>query len=233
MSSRDAQDASDGRPLVVVVGGGFAGLAAVKALKRAPVRVLLIDRRNHHVFQPLLYQVATAMLPPETIAAPIRELVRKQQNTTVAMADVIGIDPEGRRIVARVPERGETALTYDYLVLATGVGQSYFGHDEFAPFAPGLKSLVDAQAIRSKLLRAYETAETQEDPSQHQDMLTMVLVGAGPTGAELAGAIAEHGPGDPENGLPAHRSGSDARHPARGRSPHPAHLLRGAVTQGA
>ena len=190
MSSRDAQDA-DGRPLVVVVGGGFAGMAAVKALKRAPVRVLLVDRRNHHVFQPLLYQVATAMLPPETIAAPIRELVRKQQNTTVAMADVIGIDPQGRRIIACVPERGETAVTYDYLVLATGVGQSYFGHDEFAPFAPGLKSLVDAQAIRSKLLRAYETAETQEAPSKHQDMLTMVLVGAGPTGAELAGAIAE------------------------------------------
>ena len=117
------------------------------------------------MFQPLLYQVATAMLPPETIAAPIRELVRKQQNTTVAMAEVTGIDAEGRRVLLRVPDRGEIAVGYDYLVLATGVGQSYFGHDEFAPFAPGLKSLVDAQAIRSKLLSAYEIAETQADPS--------------------------------------------------------------------
>jgi NADH:quinone reductase (non-electrogenic) len=190
MSPRETQDAGDIRPRVIVVGGGFAGLAVVKALKHAPVQILLIDRRNHHVFQPLLYQVATAMLPPETIAAPIRELVRKQQNTTVAMADVTGVDPEGRRVLVSVPDRGETAVVYDYLVLATGVGQSYFGHDEFAPFAPGLKSLVDAQAIRSKLLRAYETAETQEDPSQHQNLLTMVLVGAGPTGSELAGTIA-------------------------------------------
>jgi NADH dehydrogenase len=190
MSARETQDAGDSRPGVVVVGGGFAGLTAVKALKHAPVRILLVDRRNHHVFQPLLYQVATAMLPPETIAAPIRELVQKQQNTNVAMAEVTGIDAEARRVLLRVPERGEIAVGYDYLVLATGVGQSYFGHDEFAPFAPGLKSLVDAQAIRSKLLSAYEIAETQQDPSKHKDLLTMVLVGAGPTGAELAGAIA-------------------------------------------
>jgi hypothetical protein len=172
------------------VGGGFAGLAAVKALKNAPVQILLVDRRNHHVFQPLLYQVATAELAREDVAAPIRELVRKQQNTIVAMAEVTGVDLDRRQVLFNAPDRGETAVRYDYLVLATGVEQSYFGHDEFAPFAPGLKSLVDAQAIRSELLRAYETAETEEDPSKHRDLLTMVLVGAGPTGTELSGAIA-------------------------------------------
>jgi NADH:ubiquinone reductase (H+-translocating) len=190
MSPFEALSARDGPPRVVVVGGGFGGLATAKALKNASVNILLIDRRNHHVFQPLLYQVATAMLPSGDIAAPIREVVRKQANTTVAMAEVTGVDPERRRLTAWVPDRGETAITYDYLVLATGVEQSYFGHDEFASFAPGLKSLEDAQAIRSKLLRAYETAETEEDPSKHRDLLTVVLVGAGPTGAELAGAIA-------------------------------------------
>ena len=151
MSTQEAQDAGDRRPRIIVVGGGFAGLAAVKALKHAPVRILLIDRRNHHVFQPLLYQVATAVLPPEDIAAPIREVVRRQSNTTVAMAEVIGVDPERRQVLAHAPDGGEASFPYDYLVLATGVEQSYFGHDEFAPFAPGLKSLVDAQAVRSKL----------------------------------------------------------------------------------
>src|SRR5215475_5597062 len=180
----------DSRPRVIVVGGGFAGLAAVRALKSAPVRILLIDRHNHHVFQPLLYQVATAMLPPEDIAVPIREALRKQQNTTVVMAEVTGVVPERRQVLAYAPDRGETAVTYDYLVLATGVEGSYFGHDEFARFAPGLKSLVDAQAIRSKLLRAYEIAEVEDDPSKHRDLLTIVLVGAGPTGCELAGTIA-------------------------------------------
>ncbi len=190
MSPREAPAAADGQPRVIVVGGGFAGLAAVKALKKAPVRILLIDRRNHHVFQPLLYQVATAMLPPSDIAVPIRQVLRKQGNAMVALAEVRGVDPERRQVLAYAPDRGEAALPYDYLVLATGVEQSYFGHDEFAPFAPGLKSLLDAQAIRAKLLRAYETAETEEDPSKHRDLLTVVLVGAGPTGVELAGAIA-------------------------------------------
>jgi NADH:quinone reductase (non-electrogenic) len=190
MNADPATTAGANRPRVVVIGGGFAGLAAVKALKNAPVSVLLIDRRNHHVFQPLLYQVATAMLPSGDIAAPIREVVRKQTNTSVIMAEVIGVDPERRHVVAWAPDRGEAALPYDYLVLATGVEQSYFGHDEFARFAPGLKSLEDAGDIRSKLLRAYETAETELDPSKHRDLLTVVLVGAGPTGAELAGAIA-------------------------------------------
>src|SRR5262245_8349055 len=190
MSPDAATIAGGSRPRVVVVGGGFAGLATVKALKDAPVSILLLDRRNHHVFQPLLYQVATAMLPSGDIATPIREVLRKQSNTSVAMAEVIGVDPERRQVIAWAPDRGEAAIPYDYLVLATGVEQSYFGHDEFARFAPGLKSLEDAGEIRSKLLQAYETAETEADPSKHRDLLTVVLVGAGPTGTELAGAIA-------------------------------------------
>ncbi|HYB41498.1 MAG TPA: FAD-dependent oxidoreductase, partial [Candidatus Methylomirabilis sp.] len=153
MSPAEALDTADRRPRVVVVGGGFAGLAAIKALRKAPVRILLIDRRNYHLFQPLLYQVATAMLPPSDIAVPIRGALRKQRNATVVMAEVTGVDPERRRVLAAVPDRDEAALPYDYLILATGVDQSYFGHDEFAPFAPGLKSIEDAQSIRSKLLR--------------------------------------------------------------------------------
>jgi NADH:ubiquinone reductase (H+-translocating) len=191
MGQSDAAAAQDPRPRVIVVGGGFAGLAAVKALRKAPVQILLIDRRNHHVFQPLLYQVATALLPPGDIAVPIRELVRKQPNALIAMGEVIGVDPERRQVHASAPDRGDIVLPYDYLILATGVEQSYFGHDEFAAFAPGLKSLEDATAIRSKVLRAYETAETEETPAKHRDLLTMVLVGGGPTGAELAGAIAQ------------------------------------------
>ena len=190
MSPNGTQAPSTSRPRVIVVGGGFGGLTAVQALRNAPVQVLLIDRRNHHIFQPLLYQVATATLPSGDIAAPIREVLRKQQNAVVALGEVVGVDPDRRQVIGWGPERGEVAVSYDYLVLATGVDQSYFGHDEFAPFAPGLKSLENAQSIRSKLLRAYEIAETEEDPSKHRDLLTVVLVGAGPTGAELAGAIA-------------------------------------------
>jgi len=178
------------RPRVVIVGGGFGGIAAARGLRDVPVDILLIDRQNHHVFQPLLYQVATAMLASADIAAPIRSILRKQTRTVVAMGEVTGIDVEKRRVLTS-SSRSELAVPYDYLVLATGVEQSYFGHDEFAAFAPGLKSLVDAQAVRAKILRAYERAEIEEDPSQHQDLLTFVLVGAGPTGVELAGAIAE------------------------------------------
>src|SRR5262245_66140565 len=191
MSPDASTTAGGSRPRVVVIGGGFAGLATVKALKDAPVSILLIDRRNHHVFQPLLYQVATGMLPSGDIATPLREVVRKHSNTSVAMAEVIGVDPERRHVVAWAPDRGEATIPYDYLVLATGVQQSYFGHDEFARFAPGLKSLTDAEAIRAKLLKAFEVAEIEVDPSQHRDLLTFVLVGAGPTGVEMAGAIAD------------------------------------------
>jgi NADH dehydrogenase len=178
-------------PHVVIVGGGFGGLAAAHALRNAPVRVTLIDRSNHHLFQPLLYQVATAMLAPGDIAAPIRHLLRKQRNVTVAMAEVTGIDVANRRVLVDYLGQPNTPFEYDYLILATGATHSYFGHNEFAPFAPGLKSLADAESARAKVLKAFETAEIQEDPSKHEDLLTFVLVGGGPTGVEMAGALAE------------------------------------------
>jgi NADH:ubiquinone reductase (H+-translocating) len=179
------------QPHVIIVGAGFGGLAAARALKDAPVRVLLLDRTNHHVFQPLLYQVATAMLAPSEIASPIREVLRKQRNATVALLEVTHVDADRRQVFFSYLDGEERSLPYDYLILATGVQQSYFGHDEFAPFAPGLKSLNDAEAIRAKLLKAFEIAEIEVDPAQHRDLLTFVLVGAGPTGVEMAGAIAD------------------------------------------
>ena len=179
------------QPHVIIVGAGFGGLAAARALKDAPVRVLLLDRTNHHVFQPLLYQVATAMLAPSEIASPIREVLRKQRNTTVALLEVTHVDADRRQVFFSYLDGEERSLPYDYLILATGVQQSYFGHDEFAPFAPGLKSITDAEAIRAKLLKAFEIAEIEVDPAQHRDLLTFVLVGAGPTGVEMAGAIAD------------------------------------------
>jgi NADH dehydrogenase FAD-containing subunit len=180
-----------GQPHVIIVGGGFGGLSAARALKDAAVHVTLLDRSNHHVFQPLLYQVATAMLGPEDIAAPIREVLRKQRNATVALLEVTRVDADKRQVFFNYLDGAERSLPYDYLILATGVQQSYFGHDEFAPFAPGLKSLIDAEAIRAKLLKAFEIAEIEVDPTQHRDLLTFVLVGAGPTGVEMAGAIAD------------------------------------------
>ena len=179
------------QPHVIIVGGGFGGLAAARALKKAPVRVILLDRMNHHLFQPLLYQVATAVLAPSEIASPIREVLRKQRNATVALLEVTRVDADARRVFFSYLDGAERSLSYDYLILATGVQQSYFGHDEFAPFAPGLKSLQDAEAIRAKLLKAFEIAELEVDPAQHRDLLTFVLVGAGPTGVEMAGAIAD------------------------------------------
>ncbi|HXI92335.1 MAG TPA: NAD(P)/FAD-dependent oxidoreductase [Blastocatellia bacterium] len=178
-------------PHVVIVGGGFAGMAAARALRNAPVRVTLIDRSNHHLFQPLLYQVATATLAPGDIAAPIRHLLRKQRNVTVAMAEVTGVDVANRRVLVDYLGQPDTPLEFDYLILATGASHSYFGHNEFAPFAPGMKTLADAESVRAKVLKAFETAEIEEDPSKHQDLLTFVLVGGGPTGVEMSGALAE------------------------------------------
>jgi NADH dehydrogenase FAD-containing subunit/outer membrane protein W len=178
-------------PHVVIVGGGFGGLAVARALRKAPVRVTLIDRSNHHLFQPLLYQVATATLAPGDIAAPIRHLLRKQPNVTVAMAEVTGVDVANRRVLVDYLGQPDTPFEYDYLILATGGSHSYFGHNEFAPFAPGMKTLADAESVRAKILKAFETAEIEEDPSKHQDLLTFVLVGAGPTGVEMAGSLAE------------------------------------------
>ena len=178
-------------PHVVIVGGGFGGLTAARALRNAPVRVTLIDRSNHHLFQPLLYQVATATLAPGDIAAPIRHLLRKQRNVTVAMAEVTGVDVANRQVLVDYLGQPDTPLEYDYLILATGASHSYFGHNEFAAFAPGMKTLADAESVRAKVLKAFETAEIEEDPSKHQDLLTFVLVGGGPTGVEMSGALAE------------------------------------------
>ena len=177
-------------PRVVIVGGGFGGLAAAKALRNAPVDVVLIDRSNHHLFQPLLYQVATSVLTPGQIASPIRGVLRGQKNATVILADVTGIDTEGRRLFTKNVDREGVAISYDYLVLATGVHHSYFGHDEFEKFAPGLKTVADAVVVRNRILQAFERAEAEEDPHRHNGLLTFVLVGAGPTGVEMAGAIA-------------------------------------------
>ncbi|MGB9431774.1 MAG: NAD(P)/FAD-dependent oxidoreductase [Candidatus Acidiferrum sp.] len=175
---------------IVVVGAGFGGLAATKALRKTPAKVTLIDRANHHLFQPLLYQVATSVLTPGQIGTPIRGILRNQKNTTVILGEVTGVDKDRRCVFVSDADRENVPIVYDYLVLATGVTHSYFGHNEFEKFAPGLKTLGDAVAIRHKILHAFEQAEAEEDPSRHRDLLTFILVGAGPTGVEMAGALA-------------------------------------------
>jgi NADH dehydrogenase FAD-containing subunit len=181
---------SDKRSVVVIVGGGFGGLAAARALKDAPVNVVLIDRVNHHLFQPLLYQVATSVLAPGQIASPIRSILRKSRNTTVVLGTVTAVDAASRQVIVENQDRTGVSVSYDYLILATGQTHSYFGHNEYEKYAPGLKNLADAVAIRNKILTAFEMAEAEEDPTQHPDLLTFVLVGAGPTGVEMASAIA-------------------------------------------
>src|SRR5271155_3633348 len=179
-----------GKKRVLIVGGGFAGIAAARALKRSDVEITLIDRRNHHIFQPLLYQVATAVLAPSEIAAPIRQLEAKQKNLSVLLAEVKGIDLAARNVEIVCPGIGSRKLEYDFLVIAAGMRPSYFGHDEFARFAPGLKSLNDAETIRAKILGAFELAATTDDEAERARQMTFVLVGAGPTGVELAGSLA-------------------------------------------
>src|ERR1700688_452313 len=181
---------SESVPRVVIVGGGFGGLSAAKALKDTPALIVLIDRTNHHLFQPLLYQVATSVLAPGQIGSPIRNILRRQQNTTVILGEVTGVDKDKKCVFVNDADRVGVPIGYDFLVLATGVTHSYFGRNEFEKFAPGLKSLADAVAIRNKILLAFEQAEAEEDPTRHGDLLTFVLVGAGPTGVEMAGAIA-------------------------------------------
>ncbi|HMG55833.1 MAG TPA: NAD(P)/FAD-dependent oxidoreductase [Kofleriaceae bacterium] len=176
------------RPHVVVIGGGFGGLAAARSLARAPVSVTLIDRRNHHLFQPLLYQVATAALNPSDIAYPIRAALAHQRNARVLLAAATSIDVAGRRVIL-----DDGALEYDYLVVATGATHSYFGHDDWAATAPGLKSIEDALEIRRRIFLAYEAAERESDPALQREWLTFAVVGAGPTGVELAGALGEIG----------------------------------------
>ncbi|HEX9056301.1 MAG TPA: NAD(P)/FAD-dependent oxidoreductase [Ktedonobacterales bacterium] len=174
------------QPRVVIVGGGFGGLKAARGLRGAPVRVTVIDHSNYHLFQPLLYQVATAGLSPADISAPIRGVLRRQENAEVILAEVTGVDVAGKRVLL-----GERAVPYDYLVIATGARHSYFGHDAWERWAPGLKSIPDATATRRKVLLAFEAAEQEYDVARQRELLTFVIVGAGPTGVELAGAIAE------------------------------------------
>jgi NADH:quinone reductase (non-electrogenic) len=176
---------------VVIVGGGFGGVAAARALKRSKAEVLIIDKRNHHIFQPLLYQVATAVLAPADIAAPIRQLAQKQKNLSVMLAEVIGVDLTSRSVQARTPEGELRSVSFDFLVVATGMQPGYFGHDEFAKYAPGLKNLSDADTIRTKILSAYERAELADNENERSRLMTFVLVGAGPTGVELAATIAQ------------------------------------------
>jgi NADH dehydrogenase len=177
----------DNRHHVVVVGGGFGGLEFTRSVAGAPVRVTLVDRRNHHLFQPLLYQVATTSLATSEIAWPLRHLVRRYPNVTTVLATVSGVDKEARRVLL---DDG-TSISYDTLVIASGARHSYFGKDEWEPFAPGLKTIEDATAIRRRILLAFERAEREPDPEVRKALMTFVIIGGGPTGVELAGTIAE------------------------------------------
>ena len=196
---------NDRLPHVVIIGGGFGGLNAAKALASAPVRITVIDRKNHHLFQPLLYQVATAGLNPSDIAMPIRSILRRQRNTEVFLGDVTAIDRQRRAVMV-----GTEEISYDYLIVATGATHSYFGHEEWSKRAPGLKTIEDALEIRRRVLVAYEAAERESDPERRRAWLTFLVVGAGPTGVELAGALGE---------IAHHTMARDFRHidPARAR----------------
>ena len=174
------------RTHVVIIGAGFGGLTAAMHLKRAEADVTVIDRRNHHLFQPLLYQVATAALSPADIAAPVRGILARQANANVILGEVTGIDVTGRAVLL-----AERRVSYDQLVIATGARESYFGHDEWAAVTSGLKTIEDATTMRRRILLAFERAEDSDDPEERRRLLTFVIIGGGPTGVELAGALAE------------------------------------------
>ncbi len=174
------------RPRIVIIGAGFGGLEAARNLSKAAVDITLVDRRNFHLFQPLLYQVATAALSPSDIAWPVRSVVRKQRNVTVLMTEITGVD-----VVAQTVSDGKVVIPYDYLIIATGASHSYFGHDEWAKYAPGLKTIDDALSLRERLLRAFEQAELTEDPLERRRFMSTVVIGGGATGVEMAGAIVE------------------------------------------
>jgi NADH dehydrogenase len=195
----------NGQPRVVIVGAGFAGLYCARALRRAPVTVTIVDRRNHHLFQPLLYQVATGGLSPADIAAPTRSILRRQRNADVALAHASGVDLQHQLV--RLDDR--SVLPYDHLVLATGATHAYFGHPEWAAIAPGLKTVEDALEIRRRILVAFERADRESDPERQRRWLTFVIVGGGPTGVELAGAVAE---------IARHTLASEFRHVDPGRA---------------
>jgi NADH:quinone reductase (non-electrogenic) len=179
------------RKRVVIIGGGFAGIAAARALRRCDADVVLIDRRNHHIFQPLLYQVATAVLAPAEIAAPIRQIEEKQKNLMVMLAEVTAVDLGSRSVSLSYSTSGSHKIAFDFLIIAAGMQSSYFGHDEFARYAPGLKNLRDAETIRSRILNAYELAELTDDENERTRLMKFVLVGGGPTGVELAASMAQ------------------------------------------
>jgi NADH dehydrogenase len=181
----------DRPPRVVIVGGGFAGLFAARALRKTPAAVTLVERNEHHLFQPLLYQCATGILSEGQITAPLRKVLQRHQNVECVAANVVDVDPAGRRIIGELPLGKRVEFSYDHLILAAGVQQSYFGHDEFALVAPGMKTIADALTIRRRVFGAFEMAETETDPGQQRRWLTFALVGAGPTGVELAGQIRE------------------------------------------
>jgi NADH dehydrogenase len=179
------------RHRVLVIGGGFGGLFATRVLRRAPVEVTLVDRVNHHLFQPLLYQVATGILSEGQIAPPIRSVLRRQRNTQVVLSEVTGFDLEARAVTARKADGGDLTIPYDSLIVAAGAGQSYFGHDEYSRWAPGMKTIDDALELRGRILGAFEMAALEQDPDRRRTWLTFVVVGGGPTGVEIAGQIAE------------------------------------------
>ena len=191
---------------IVIIGGGFAGIAAAKALRHCDAEVIVIDRRNHHIFQPLLYQVATAVLAPSEVAAPIRQLEAKQENVSVLLAEVVGVDLGSRSVDADCPGIGIKKVGFDYLVIAAGMQSSYFGHDEFAKYAPCLKTITDAEAIRSKVLSAYELAESTDDEDERRRQMTFVLGRRGTDRRRAGGVAGANGDHDFAQELSADRS---------------------------
>ena len=224
--------AAEARHRVVIVGGGFGGLFAARFLKRAPVEVTLIDRGNYHLFQPLLYQLATGILSEGEVAPPIRGILRKHGNVKVELATVTDFDLAERTVTATRPDNSTRTHAYDSLIVAAGAGQSYFGHDEFARFAPGMKTIDDALELRGRIFGAFEMAETEDDAEARRAWLTFVVVGGGPTGVEIAGQIAELSRAGLGPQLPRHRPGRGARRPVDGGDGDPRHVRRPAVAQG-